>query len=154
MAGPRPRRILCFASKALLCVLCQLNTPGLYCSLRNTCVNIPRVPVQKVNGGKTGSLDVGNENQRWGQSQEGSALEPVSHGDLLKCLPTAQLLLLKLVELVVSVPCTSSLYRFSEEILLPEPPPTANPNKTHNYKLSATWRPETHAWRVRALLIE
>lgn len=63
MAGPRPRRILFFASKALLCVSFQLNTPGLQCSLRNTCVNIPRVPVQKVNGGKTGSLDVGNENQ-------------------------------------------------------------------------------------------
>lgn len=38
-------------SKAL-CVSFQLNVTSLYCSIRNTCVNIPQVLVQKVNGSK------------------------------------------------------------------------------------------------------
>lgn len=51
-----------FTSKAL-CVSFQLNVTSLYCSIRNTCVNIPQVLVQKVNGGQTGSVGAENENQ-------------------------------------------------------------------------------------------
>lgn len=39
--GQEQRQVLLFASKALLSVSFQLNVTGLYCSMRNTCVNIP-----------------------------------------------------------------------------------------------------------------
>lgn len=82
------RYVLFFATKALLHVSFQLNIASLYCSIRNTCVNIPQVLVQKVNRGKTDFMDVGNGSQRGGRRQEGSDLEPVLHGALPKRLTT------------------------------------------------------------------
>lgn len=60
--GRSKGRELYFASKAL-CGSFQLNVTSLYCSIRNTCVNIPQVLVQKVHGGKTGSVGAKNEKQ-------------------------------------------------------------------------------------------
>lgn len=45
-----------FVSKALLRVSFPVNVTGPYGSIGNTCVNIPQVPVQKVNGGNTDSV--------------------------------------------------------------------------------------------------
>lgn len=54
--GQGRRQIPFFASKALLRVSFPVNVTGPYGSIGNTCVNIPQVPVQKVNGGNTDSV--------------------------------------------------------------------------------------------------
>lgn len=73
--------------------------------------------------------------------------------------PQCGFLLLSLMQVGTAVPMFSSPRRRNTWISLRKfyscsPPTTADPNKTHNYKLSATRRPQDRAWQVRALLIE
>lgn len=84
VAGAEADTSLCLESN-IMCLISIKCHRSLLWHEKHLCQHSP-VLMQKVNGGKTGSVCAGNENWWGAQRQESSDQEPILHGDLPKRL--------------------------------------------------------------------